>query len=54
MEAIIVPIHLRNSLLLEIMPLGDLPPKLVTFAKKIGYHILQQLLVQWGILLCAT
>jgi hypothetical protein len=54
LEATIVPIHLCNSLLLEIVPLGDLPPKLVTFSEKIGYLILEQLLVQWGILLCET
>jgi hypothetical protein len=54
MEATIVLIHLCNSLLLEIVPLGDLPPKLVVLAEKIGYLILQQLLVRWGILLCET
>jgi hypothetical protein len=54
LKATIVTIHLCNSLLLEIVPLGDLPPKLVAFAEKIGYLILQQLLVRWGILLCET
>jgi hypothetical protein len=49
-----VLIHLHNSLLLEIVLLSDLPLKLVAFAKKIGYLILQQLLVRWGILLCET